>query len=511
METKTNQGTGIVLNRMYVGDYLSSNLGHEIINLYKADNGGHYLYLNSTGDFVKAHQGKIDYMLMVKYFCKGEVEVIALATGLKDVYDASVDSSAEKFAENDKLFTQQLEYIKGQGGITYGGDESGKGVSILDIFNASEQQNVFITYKANKVYRPLNEKRIFIRFQVDDQTKEEAKRIHFNEPSHVVIELEGYKQAKASLKQYIYAEGTYSGDQNKVDVEKKQRDYCQIVEKIIQNSDLWERKDVDNAVKQVTSADINNFTSREISLFDICKIQNSENDFSNALQYFMEKYPAIWKAFFKQYGIDLGDGYKVSREEDVKIKSTTNKNSKNNDGETDQKSARREISGRIDLLIRDNKNQNIIVIENKIKSDINTIESDKKKEEQAIEITQDSSEQAEQSQTRTQLNRYVEYIKWLISPADTEKEEKKDAGKKPHYFILAPNYNIPSDTMDDLYKVITYGDLYNFLKIRSAVKEDPNFKAFFEAMHRHTHENVNDYLYYEMQEKFFNRIKQLKK
>ena len=65
--------------------------------------------------------------------------------------------------------------------------------------------------------------------------------------------------------------------------------------------------------------------------------------------------------------------------------------------------------------------------------------------------------------------------------------------------------------MDNLYKVITYGDLYNFLKIASAVKEDPNFKAFFEAMHRHTHENVNDYLYYEMQEKFFNRIKQLKK
>ncbi len=29
---------GIVLNRMYVGDYLSSNLGHEVINLYQADN-----------------------------------------------------------------------------------------------------------------------------------------------------------------------------------------------------------------------------------------------------------------------------------------------------------------------------------------------------------------------------------------------------------------------------------------------------------------------------------------
>ena len=49
----------IVLNRMYVGDYLASNLGHEIINLYQADNGGNYIYLNSTGDFVKAHQGKV--------------------------------------------------------------------------------------------------------------------------------------------------------------------------------------------------------------------------------------------------------------------------------------------------------------------------------------------------------------------------------------------------------------------------------------------------------------------
>lgn len=40
--------TGVVLNRMYVGDYLISNLGHEAINLYKTDNRGNYLYLNST-------------------------------------------------------------------------------------------------------------------------------------------------------------------------------------------------------------------------------------------------------------------------------------------------------------------------------------------------------------------------------------------------------------------------------------------------------------------------------
>ena len=61
--------------------------------------------------------------------------------------------------------------------------------------------------------------------------------------------------------------------------------------------------------------------------------------------------------------------------------------------------------------------------------------------------------------------------------------------------------------MEELYQVITYGDLYAYLDGKDEVKNDLNFKAFFEAMHRHTHENVNDYLYYDMLEKFVRRIK----
>ena len=61
--------------------------------------------------------------------------------------------------------------------------------------------------------------------------------------------------------------------------------------------------------------------------------------------------------------------------------------------------------------------------------------------------------------------------------------------------------------MEKIYQVITYGDLYTYLDGKDEVKSDLNFKAFFEAMHRHTHENVNDYLYYDMLEKFVRRIK----
>ena len=67
-----------------------------------------------------------------------------------------------------------------------------------------------------------------------------------------------------------------------------------------------------------------------------------------------------------------------------------------------------------------------------------------------------------------------------------------------------------SQTMGGLYKVITYGDLYNFLEEnRSTFEDDRNFVAFFEAMHRHTHDNVNGYLYYDMLEKFVRRIKEV--
>ena len=223
--------------------------------------------------------------------------------------------------------------------------------------------------------------------------------------------------------------------------------------------------------------------SREVSIFDICQIQNDENRFSYALAYFMtqSQYKKLWQNFFKQFGVELSENYSVSREESAKIE------------DDEWNHAEKKSGGRIDLLIRDEKN--IVVIENKIKSDINAIASDGKKEN---------------GEYITQLNRYVNYIEWRTQ-GDEPTNKRPDAGKRAFYFILTPNYNDPkiSDEMKVYYKKnITYRDLYNFLETTSAIKEDSNFKAFYEAMHRHTHKNVNDYLYYDMLEKFVRRIKE---
>lgn len=431
--------TGIVLNRMYVGDYIVSNLGHEVINLYQADNGEHYIYLNSTGDFVKVHQGRIGYMLFVKYYGKGEVEVIGKAEGLEDVY-----------ASNPEIKQKQIDFIRSEGGITYGG------ASILDIFKGSEQQNVFITYKAQKVYESRSDRRIFIRFY--NENNESCTCRH--EPGDVVISLEGYRQAKASLKQYIYQDGTYKGDLSRSNVEEKKRDYRKIFDTLICDSALWVESH-----NRVDYEELNISSQRRVSLFDICQIQNDENKFSNALAYFMERteYFPLWRDFFRRFGIELTEGFTVSREE-----SCTN-------------------GGRIDLLVR--AQDDLVVIENKIKSDINSIEEDGEGK---------------------QLRRYFDYANCRVSQSDCP-----DFGKTIHYVILTPKYNIPvieDEQMRDAYKVVTYADLYDYLTENISVfKHDINFVSFYDAMHRHTHDNVNDYLFYEMQDKFIRRILAIEK
>lgn len=445
---------GIVLNRMYVGDYLASNLGHEVINLYQADNGCNYIYLNSTGDFVKAHQGKVGYMLLVKYYGKGEVEVIGKAEGLEEVYQAE-HKPADAYEHNPELLQSQIDFINAEGGITYGG------ASILDIFAGSGQQNVFITYKARKVYVPKEGKRLFIRFHSDKQPDGACR----HEADDVVIELGGYQQAKASLKQYIYPEGTYKGDLTKENIPQKRKDYARIFDGLIAKSDLW--KESNNKVDDelVRGSDM----TRPVSLFDICMIQNDENKFSNALSYFMlqPQYRKMWNQFFRRYDIDLGEEYTVTREEASKI--------------TDNTPEFKELAsgGRIDLLIRDDNK--FIVIENKIKSDINSVEEDGE---------------------GLQLERYWNYITWLSQTKELHRRGK-------HAFILTPDYNIPEipQTMKDEYRIMTYSELYGFLDENKHIFEgDANFCAFFDAMFRHTHNNVNDYLYYEMQDKFVRRI-----
>lgn len=203
------------------------------------------------------------------------------------------------------------------------------------------------------------------------------------------------------------------------------------------------------------------------------------------LAYFMQQkqYRKLWTEFFKSLGITLEENYSVTREKSAKIENNDNQDYNPN-------------GGRMDIFISDN-NKNMIVIENKIKSDINDIGTDEN--------------------NSTQLRRYYNYVNWL------RRDESDENLNPPHFLILTPNYNIPEieeekdgnqkllvPQMKDIYKIITYNKLYDFLSAKmNEFNGDANFKAFYEAIKRHTNQNVNAYLYNEMEEKFIRRIKEI--
>ena len=147
---------GIVLNRMYTGSYLSTNLGHEVINMFQADNGNHYLYLNSKGNFTE--RGKeVGTMLLVRGIGKGRVEVVGMAKNLRPVESAcctlprDLGRINESVREKQKTFLTDVKYGK---------------VPILDIFGEKGQQSVYVSYwvKGKDFYTPKPGNRLILKF-----------------------------------------------------------------------------------------------------------------------------------------------------------------------------------------------------------------------------------------------------------------------------------------------------------------------------------------------------------
>ena len=472
-----NPGKGIVLNRMYVGTYLFSNLGHEVINFYTADNGKHYVYLNSTGDFAKVHKSKMGYMIFTKYVSSGCLQILGIATGLKDVFDPDTqkgnikENKEQEDANSDKKINEeQLKFIKD---ITYGG------VHLYDIFNEAERQNVYVTYEAENVYRLTTD--YYIYFNNDEVT--DTFSCNDEDKKCVLYE---HNLASTSLKQYIK-----EGNSDNNDYEKLK----QFINKIIEDKGCRQLGDEDKV--SVSNNEV--YSIKRDSIFDICQIQNSETAFSNALAYFMmhPKYKILFQAFFANHNVFLGDDYSIKCEQDAKIdykklseacKEKLFKVKVNNNNSPLKINEEYPSGGRIDLLIR--TKDSVIVVENKIKSDINRKKSD--------------------GDNITQLQRYYNYAKWI-----TNDEESEDNKKKTYFIILSPKYNnldINCKFINKTYIKITYKGLYNFLsRNKSLFENDINFMAFYETMKRHTYKNVNDYLYYEMQNKFYNRIINLKR
>ncbi len=438
----------IVINRMYAGDYLSNNLGHEVINMFAADNGNHYLYLNAKGNFDKKRH--ISYMLLVKYAGNHKVEVLAMAKNLEMAPGADASLPQKLSEEKKEIFDKQREFILKEN-ITYGG------VPLLDIFNGAEQQNIFVTFKvgAGSFFKPV--KRMFISYKNSDNTCENLDPAK----GDIEINLADTNFASTSLKQYITAN---SGKDEKNSV----ADYNKLAE-LINNGSYWE--EFNEGVIPTTE-----HCKKVDSLFDICNIKDDENVFSNAICYFMQLYPELWSKFLNEVLKENKKSFKIGSKFTVKREYSI--------AEEKEEETGIPLSGRIDLLIE--SEDAVIAIENKILSNINKIDSDDK------------------NNGESQLTRY---LGWL----------KNTGVSNAVLFVLAPEYsknlNIPDGVSGNQYwgGVISFKQLYDFLSRNlRCFCSDANFVAFYNAMERHTKATDAEYLYEEMRDKFYERIKEMK-
>ena len=170
--TDQSDKKGIVLNRMYTGSYLSSNLGHEVINMFQADDDNYYLYLNAKGNF--AAEGKeVGTMLLVRGIGNGSIEVVGMATNLKRVNSANNPLSRDLGVINEQVRKEQDKILNS---ITYGT------VPILDIFGEGGQQSIYVSYRVTKddFYTPMEGVRIIIEFPPQKKNNDDNAKAKFD-------------------------------------------------------------------------------------------------------------------------------------------------------------------------------------------------------------------------------------------------------------------------------------------------------------------------------------------
>lgn len=241
----------IILSRMYVGSYLQNNIGHEVINLFKDDNGENYIYINEDGRINPKYNDSVKAVLLVKYVEKGVMEVIAKAEGLKQILYKTGDVQEES--------SNQVSYVD-DNHISYGG------VPLYKIYNGAADDRIVITYKVEKLRKVKNP---FYLIE-DDQKIFAYNSFCFLPEKHF---------SSQSLKMYYPKESLL-------------QDY-RVLEDVVNNESIWEP---DNTTEKL---DMNNDDAwqRHSGFLSIIKKEYDELVFSNMLAYFFEQNRQVFVEF----------------------------------------------------------------------------------------------------------------------------------------------------------------------------------------------------------------------
>lgn len=234
----------ILINQMFAGSYLEEgrNIGHEVINLFSADDGQHYLYVTPSGQVPETHD--LEAIVFVRNIeARKAMEVISVATGLERMTKEETDSIEYAGVPVTQIFR----------GNTYHGSK--------DPF----EQNV--TYRADNVMVPQDGRRLVL--AIGDIAIDGCEIVCLDTRKKVIV--------SQSLRCY-YAEGY-------------DKAYDQL-RQLIDDKRLWKPADENGAL--IPNGHIGN---RQRSFLEIIRKEDDELTFSNLLAYYFEYDRDIFKLF----------------------------------------------------------------------------------------------------------------------------------------------------------------------------------------------------------------------
>lgn len=404
-------------------EYLKSptNIGHEFINFYKADNGNSYIYVAPHGSFNEMFKDRVyavvflgvgekHHMRILGYAKPKEINIKQFKRSFKG---KGIEKTREEHLRQTELINKQYKEIK------YGGKLLNE--IYPEPININLTNPYYITFTASE-HKILNKNVKPISINLSEY---EMKRPQLG------YLINGNLESKENNKNIV---GLYN-----------EKLFLNIIEYIENNQYkyLWEEPE-----KLLIS------DKYEETMLNAIQKEYDENIISSLLTFSLNKHSDFWEVFSRDV-LEL-----PIKEEILEIN-----REKNN----------------IDIIIR--TKSNVIVIENKVLSDINGRD--------------------ENDKTTSQLSKYYDVIERKI---DIGGEYE---GLNPLFFLLKPNYSqivIDDFSRHEFYKVITYKSLFEVLNNLDI--KDKFLLELKNVSELHSYD-IDNSIYLEQQRRLFTRIKKI--
>ena len=231
------------------------NLGHEVINLFKADNKKHYVYVVPWGHVNPKFAQRIGTILFAQHIGKGRIEVFAKATVADGPFEGVTYSSPRK-GPNPKLPIMKEQQKKVCENIFYGGKNI---INIYGYDKPDDDQGILVSYEVTNFLRAKTE----IKFSYID-----------NDNGYEYIDT---NKANSTQRTYFSSDHQAGG-------------YKRLIEKI-KNHSLWEEEDSSETVGEMLQR------LQKPLFLSIVKKGNDEIIYSNWMHYYLSKNKKLTKDF----------------------------------------------------------------------------------------------------------------------------------------------------------------------------------------------------------------------